>query len=52
MTNAVKGLRGVVAGQTAISVHVYGSDVRNSSGGLGECYFADDMELSKPRFGS
>lgn len=40
------------ADQTTISIHVYGFDVRSSAAGLGECYFADDMEISKTRSGN
>ena len=35
--------------QTTITVHVYGFDVRSSAAGLGECYFADDMEVTRTR---
>jgi DNA-binding GntR family transcriptional regulator/predicted metal-dependent enzyme (double-stranded beta helix superfamily) len=40
------------ASHLAITVHVYGFDVRGTAAGLGECYFADDMESAKTRSGA
>jgi predicted metal-dependent enzyme (double-stranded beta helix superfamily) len=40
------------ASQTAVTLHVYGFDVRSSSAGLGECYFSEDMETLRPRHGA
>jgi len=40
------------ASQPTVTLHVYGFDVRSSSAGLGECYFSEDMEATRPRPGA
>jgi DNA-binding GntR family transcriptional regulator/predicted metal-dependent enzyme (double-stranded beta helix superfamily) len=40
------------ASQTAVTLHVYGFDVRSSSAGFGDCYFSEDMETVRTRNGA